>query len=43
MWRTFFEFCNILSCAIPSKKMRDWFRREKLFDYKNKLNAIKNE
>ena len=43
MWRTFFEFCNILSYAIPSKKMRDWFRREKLFDYKNKLNAIKSE
>lgn len=41
MWRTFFEFCNMISYAIPNKKMRTWFRREKLFDYKNKLNALK--
>lgn len=41
MWKLFFEFCNAISYLIPLKNMRDWFRREMLFDYKNKLNAIK--
>ncbi len=43
MWRLFFEFCYAISYLIPSRKMRNWFRQEKLFDYKNKFNAIRGE
>lgn len=42
MWRSFFEFLYIISFLIPGRKNREWFRREKCFDYKKKLNAIKS-
>lgn len=41
MWKLFFEVCNAITYIVPIKKFQNWFRREKLFDYKNKLNAIK--
>lgn len=41
MWRTFFEFLYIISYLIPGKRNRTWFRQNKCFDYRNKLNAIK--
>lgn len=43
MWRIFFDFLHVISYAIPGKKNREWFRRDKCFDYYNKLNAIKNK
>lgn len=42
MWKLFFEFCYAISYLIPIKKLRNAFRMNKLFDYKNKLNAIKS-
>ncbi|MBR5154009.1 MAG: hypothetical protein IKW57_04425 [Alphaproteobacteria bacterium] len=41
MWKVFFEFCYAISYLIPTRKLRNAFRLNKLFDYKNKLNAIK--
>ena len=41
MWRTFFDFLYVISFLIPGKKNREWFRRDKCFDYHNKLQAIK--
>ncbi len=41
MWKPFFEFLWMISYLIPGKKNRQWFRCNKCFDYKNKLNAIK--
>jgi hypothetical protein len=41
MWRAFFDFLYVISFLIPGKKNRDWFRRDKCFDYHNKLQAIK--
>jgi hypothetical protein len=43
MWRIFFEFLYMISYAIPGKKNRDWFRRNKCFDYRKKFDAIKNK
>ena len=43
MWRIFFEFLHLISFIIPGHKNREWFRREKCFDYRKKLNAIKQE
>lgn len=42
MWRMFFDFLYVISFLIPGKKNREWFRRDKCFDYHNKLNAIRN-
>lgn len=41
MWRIFFDTLYILSCLIPIRGWREWFRREKLFDYHAKLNALR--
>ena len=41
MWKPFFEFLWAISYLIPGRRLRTWFRNEKCFDYKNKLNAIK--
>ncbi len=41
MWRIFFNTLYILSYFIPIGAWRAWFRREKLFDYKAKLNALR--
>ena len=38
----FFDFLYVISFLIPGKKNREWFRRDKCFDYHNKLNAIRN-
>lgn len=42
MWRTFFNTLYILSCFIPVRMWREWFRRERLFDYPAKLNALRH-
>lgn len=42
MWRMFFDFLYVISFLIPGKKNREWFRRDKCFDYHNKLQAIKH-
>ena len=42
MWRTFFNTLYILSYFIPIRAWREWFRREKLFDYHAKINALRH-
>ena len=42
MWRAFFDFLYMISFLIPGRKNREWFRRDKCFDYHNKLQAIKH-
>ena len=42
MWRTFFDILYVLSCFIPVRAWREWFRREKLFDYHAKLVALRH-
>jgi hypothetical protein len=42
MWRTLFNILYFLSCFIPYRPWREWFRREKLFDYHAKLVALRN-
>lgn len=42
MWRTFFNTLYILAYFIPTRRARQWFRREKLFDYHAKLTALRN-
>lgn len=42
MWRTFFNTLYILSYCIPTRTWRESFRREKLFDYHSKLNALRH-
>ncbi len=41
MWKAFFEFCYFWSYFIPGKKLRTRYRRDVLFDYKAKLNALR--
>ena len=43
MWKPFFELLWFVSYLIPFKRARLWFRREKCFDYKNKLRAIRTK
>ncbi len=40
MWKYFFETLNAMSYLIVFPRLRRWFQVEKLFDYKNKLNAL---
>ena len=42
MWRTVFNVLYFISCFIPYRPWRDWFRREKLFDYRAKLRALRH-
>lgn len=41
MWKIFFGTLYFISYTIPYRRWRDWFRREKLFDYYAKLNALR--
>ena len=41
MWKTFFETLYFLSYLIPMPRARNWFRREKLFDYGKKRDALR--
>ena len=41
MWKTFFERIYFLSYLIPMPRARAWFRREKLFDYGKKRDALR--
>ena len=41
MWRLFFEVSDFLVGFIPSKEKRERIRREKLYDYRKKYNALR--
>lgn len=41
MWRLFFEVCDFLVGIIPNKNVRQRIRREKLYDYRKKFNALR--
>lgn len=41
MWRLFFELSDLLVGLVPSKKLRERVRREKLYDYRKKFNALR--
>lgn len=41
MWRFYFEICDFLAGLIPNKKLREKIRREDLYDYRKKYNALR--
>lgn len=41
MWRLYFEICDFLAGFIPNKKLREKIRREDLYDYRKKYNALR--
>lgn len=41
MWRSFFEFLYIISFLIPGRKNREWFRRNRLYNFRKKMNALR--
>lgn len=41
MWRLYFEICDFLAGLIPNKKLREKIRREDLYDYRKKYNALR--
>lgn len=41
MWKILFEFSDRLFAIVPIKKWRVFLRKKVLFDYRNKLNALK--
>ena len=43
MWRLFFEVCDFMVGFIPSKETRERIRREKLYDYRKKYNALRKK
>lgn len=42
MWKILFEFSDRIFAIIPIKKWRLFLRRKVLFDYRRKLNALRN-
>ena len=43
MWKTFFEACDLLCGLIPNKKIRNKIREKRLFDWRNKYNALRHQ
>lgn len=41
MWRLFFEVCDVLVGLIPKRAVREKIRRQELYDYRKKLNALR--
>lgn len=41
LWRLFFEVCDFMTGLLPKREMREKIRREKLYDYRKKFNALK--
>ncbi len=41
MWKTFFEICDFLCNFIPNREKRERIRREKLFDWRKKYDALR--
>lgn len=41
MWKLFFDLCYLSSFFVPGKNRRNRFRTITLFDYRNKLNALR--
>lgn len=42
MWKILFEFADRLFAIVPIKKWRVYLRKKVLFDYRNKLNALRH-
>ena len=42
MWKILFELGDRFFAIVPIKKWRDFLRKNVLFDYRNKLNALRN-
>ena len=42
MWRIYFEVFDFLAGFIPLKKLREYVRRVKLYDYRRKFNALRS-
>lgn len=41
MWRLYFEFMDFIVGFIPNRKLREKIRKEDLYDYRKKLNALR--
>ncbi len=41
MWKLFFEICDFLCNFIPNREKREYIRRQKLFDWRKKYNALR--
>ena len=41
MWRIYFEVCDFLAGLIPNRVKRAQIRKEKLYDYRKKYNALR--
>lgn len=42
MWRLFFEVCDFFVGFIPNRARREKIRRDDLYDYRKKFNALRN-
>lgn len=42
MWRVYFEVYDFLAGLIPNQKLREKIRKNKLYDYRKKFNALKH-
>lgn len=43
MWKLFFEICYFSCGLIPNRRLRNWIRTKKLFDWYNKYKALKKQ
>lgn len=41
LWRLYFEICDFLVGLVPNQAWREKIRRNKLYDYRKKFNALK--
>lgn len=41
LWRLFFEVCDFMVGFLPNREQREKIRREKLYDYRKKYNALR--
>ncbi len=41
MWRLYFEFMDFIVGIIPNRKLREKIRKEDLYDYRKKFNALR--
>ena len=41
LWRLYFEICDFLVGLVPNQAWREEIRRNKLYDYRKKFNALK--
>ena len=43
MWKLFFETCDVLCGLIPNRRIRRNIREQRLFDWRNKYNALRKK